>query len=109
MARQKSKQKVEYQTTLFGFRMYEALTKEIPLVFAFVSNSSEDFISLRISYRGPGDYLAIGKRYAGDGAPEVIFGSGPDFIGCLAGLEVALDQDKWRPDKYAKGTAVKGT
>jgi len=79
----------------------QALAQACPLLSSLVSEGGSEFNSVRIQYRGQYDYMAVCKRWGPDGTPEVIFGSGSDFIGCILGLEAALDKGAWRPDKYA--------
>lgn len=90
------------QPTFSTGKIHATFAEATPSVYRLVSDTSEGFISIRLSYRGPHDWLAIGKRYGDDGSPEVIFGSGVDFASALLGLEASIDQNKWRPDKFLK-------
>jgi len=89
------------QLSLKGNVLLAGFVKEVEDVTEVLLNADSSLVNIKISYRGPGDYLAILKRYDDDGTPTVIFGSGVDFITALLGLETAVGQDKWRPDKYA--------
>ena len=91
----------DVQLGMAGSGILRALLHECPSVTAILLNKSADLINFKISYRGAYDYLSILKRYDSDGTPVIIFGSGSDFASCLLGLEAAVDQDKWRPDKWA--------
>jgi len=90
----------EFQLPLAGSELWAALDHVAPLLRRFVSLSGKGMVSLKVTFRGDNDYLAIAKRYNDDGVVEVCFGSGAEFVGSLLGLEVAMDQNKWRPDKW---------
>lgn len=95
------RKKTPWSENLPGLRFWKVWRKEIPEITRYLSLPQKEVVSLKISFRGENDFLAIMKRYNDEQKVEVIFGSGPDFIGCLLGLEVAIDQDKWRLDRYA--------
>lgn len=97
------------QLSLKGNVLLAGMFKEAPQVTEVLLNEDKSLVNIKITYRGEGDYLAILKRYDDDGAPVVIFGSGVDFVTALLGLETAVDQDKWRPDKYALAQMEKGS
>ena len=46
-----------------------------------------------------GGILCILKRFGSDGAPEVMFAHGDDYVDALVQAERALAAAKWRPDK----------
>lgn len=91
----------ERQLSFADGPLFAALAKSCPNLAEQVSKDATDFNSIRIQYRGVYDWLAVCKRWGEDGSPEVIFGSGPDFVGAILGLEAALDKGAWRPDKFA--------
>lgn len=99
----KTRQDKEYQPSLYGSKVVSAFYLTYPTVAPFIDNASRDLVSLRITFRGEGDYLAVAKRYGSDGGLEVLFGSGHTWYGCLGGLETAMEQSKWRQDKWNKG------
>ena len=101
-SQRKRPKQLDLPLKISGHSIHKALRAEAPEVYQLVTNDGDDFISLRIAYRGENDYLAIGKRYGDDGTPQVIFGSGIGLATCLVGLAVAIDQNKWRPDKFVK-------
>ena len=70
------------------------------LVGGHITDTRGDAISLKLKHRGEHDFLWVAKRYGPDGTQEVIFGSGSTGLDGLRGLEVAMDQGKWRPDKW---------
>lgn len=72
----------------------------VPLVAKFLANPGKGMVNFKLVWRGDNDFLAVAKRYADDGHVEVVFGSGQDAIGSVIGLENAMDQQKWRPDKW---------
>lgn len=86
---------------LEGTRVWAEFMHSVPLLAKFLAYPSRAMVSLKVNYRGPGDFLAVCKRYNDDGAVEVCFGSGTDFVASLLGLEVAMDNQKWRLDKWA--------
>lgn len=98
-----TRQVPDEQPSLFGAKIVAAFFLTYPTVGKFIDDGFKDLISLRITYRGPGDYLAIAKRYSSSGDVQVIFGSGHTWYGCLGGLEVAMEQGKWRQDKWNTG------
>lgn len=85
-----------------GSRLWQELAELCPLLALLIHSGETGWVSLKLAYRGTNDVLAVAKRYPDQGPVEVIFGSGTDVITALVGLENAIDQDKWRPDKYAK-------
>lgn len=91
----------QHQLSFEGGPVYQALFKACPNFTALFQSGGAEFNSVRIQFRGVYDFLAVCKRWGPDGTPEVIFGSGPDFVGAVLGLEAALEQGAWRPDKYA--------
>ena len=99
----KTRQDGYKQKELFGAKVVSAFSLTYPTVARFLDDGDNDLISLRITYRGQGDYLAVAKRYSSSGDVQVIFGSGHTWYGCLGGLEVAIEQGKWRQDKWNKG------
>lgn len=90
------------QLPLMGSEIWAALLHSVPTVTRFLGKPEQGAVNLKLSYRGALDWLAVAKRYGDDGTLEVCFGSGPDAVGCLLGLENAMDGNKWRPDKYAR-------
>ena len=94
--------KREHQAVLplVGSELWASLKQSAPLVTRLLVFPGEGIVSLKVSYRGENDWLAIAKRYGEGGTIDVCFGSGLDFVGALLGLDHALDNDKWRPDKY---------
>ena len=83
-----------------GSTLWASLLDTVPLVARLCAYPEKGMVSLKVSYRGQHDWLAVMKRYNDDGRVDVCFGSGPDMIASLLGLERAVDQDKWRPDKW---------
>lgn len=79
--------------------LYNALVDSAGNLAAVVAYHSEDFVDLRVKQRGEGDWLGIVKRYGSDGGLEVCFGTGHDFVSCLLGLNGAMANDRWKPDK----------
>lgn len=92
----------EYQPVLpmVGSELWAAIKSSAPLVTRLLVYPGDGIISLKVSYRGENDWLAIAKRYGEDGTIDVCFGSGLDYVGAILGLDRALDNDKWRPDKF---------
>lgn len=88
------------QPSLAGSEIWAALNHTIPHVAAFVANKHGDMVNLKVSFRGEHDFLAIAKKYDDTGVLVVCFGSGPDFVSSLLGLAVAMEHNKWRPDRY---------
>ena len=70
----------------------------LPQVRALVHADGVDFEGLLIKHRGVQDWIVVAKRIGPDGGPQVIFGSGFDFIGALLGLEGSLASNRWRVD-----------
>lgn len=100
----KKKADVQTQLGLFkGTEVWASLLHSVPLVCKFVAFPEKGCISLKVTYRGADDFLAIAKRYGDDGIVQVCFGSGIEYVAALIGLEQAMDMDKWRPDKWANG------
>lgn len=95
-----SKKSPGIQLPLAGSELWSAMAHSLPLIASDAANPQHGFVSLKVTYRGEHDWLAVGKKYDDSGVVVVCFGSGPDFVGALLGLERAIDQDKWRPDKY---------
>lgn len=91
------------QPVLAGSEVWAAIAHTVPLVTGLVAKGDSGFISLAVKYRAEYDFLAVAKRYNNDGRVDVIFGSGTDFVGSLLGLEAAIEDDKWRPDKWLNG------
>lgn len=84
--------------SLFTPALGVVLEQELPQVAGLVRGSAEEFEFLKILHRGPNDVLAILKRYASDGTPQVLFGNGATFVDALYGLEGAFAANKWRKD-----------
>jgi hypothetical protein len=99
MARQ-SKNEVGKPESLSTTTVCPTMALQAPSVADFIGNSGGDYISIRVSYRGPYDYLAVAKRYGADGGVEVCFGSGYDWWSSLFGLQGSLSKEAWRPDKF---------
>lgn len=99
MARQ-SHDKNNKPDTLATANVCPTMAMQAPSVAGFIENREGDYISIRVSYRGPYDYLAVAKRYGDDGGIEVCFGSGYDFWSSLFGLQGSLASQAWRPDKF---------
>lgn len=96
-----SKEERLKQLGLFrGGDIWIALIEHVPTVARFLARPSDGMVSLKLLYRGEQDVLAVAKRYSGAGEIQVCFGSGGDVVESLAGLEVAMDQTKWRRDKW---------
>jgi hypothetical protein len=85
---------------LVGTELWSQIDKTLPELRRYLTQPSRGLISLKCAWRGEGDWLAIAKRYTDEGVVQVCFGSGTDFVSSLIGLEVAMDNDKWRPDKW---------
>lgn len=85
---------------------YEAAHKHMeamcPHVYGLFSGS-EDFVSLLVKAKDDGTYLAVLKKYAADGGPVVLFGSGYDVPGALMGLDLAAQGGAWKVDKPWSG------
>lgn len=88
------------QLPLIGSELWGQLHTTCPLLCSLLLDPGRGLISLKVVYRGETDFLAVLKVYAGDGTVNVCFGSGVDYVGSLIGLERAIDQDKFRPDKW---------
>ncbi len=84
-----------------GSRLWQEFRKEIEEVTRYLSLPAKGIVSLKLSYRGDKDWLAIMKRYNDQDKIEVLFGSGSSFVGALLGLEVSIEHDKWRLDRWA--------
>jgi len=84
-----------------GQHLEEWMVRTVGNVAKFLGLPSKGVISLKLSYRGENDWLAVMKRYNEENKVEVVFGSGVTWVSCLLGLEVAVEQDKWRLDKWA--------
>ena len=78
--------------------IYDAFVDVAPNIVGWGERSSEDAIELRVKQRGPGDWIGICKRVGGDGADEVLFGTGFSFIACLLAVNAAMAANRWRPD-----------
>lgn len=83
-----------------GAAVWSALIEYVPTVSRHLARPADGMVSLKLLYRGDNDFLAVAKRYGGDGEIQVCFGSGSDVVQSLSGLEVAMDQNKWRRDKW---------
>lgn len=92
----------QHALPLVGTEVWAALNHSCRQVALFLAKPERGLISLKVGYRGQHDFLAVAKRYADDGTIQVCFGSGPDFVGALLGLENSIDHDKWRPDKFSQ-------
>ena len=79
-------------------RLYSMFIDVAPLILTLVGRHPEDFKELRVYQRGEGDCLGVLKRYGNDGAPEVIFGNGVDFVACLLALEGSMRANRWRQE-----------
>lgn len=79
--------------------LYDALVSAAPNLLHWGQIAHEDAIEVRIKQRGPGDWMAIAKRFGPDGGPQVLFGTGYDFLSCVLGLNGAMAGDRWRADK----------
>lgn len=64
-----------------------------------VLSSEEDFRGLHIKVKDDGTTLCVVKRYSPDGTPEVCFGVGYGFFGCLVGADKTIQSGNWRFDK----------
>lgn len=86
-------------------RLEAALVDNLPGVVTMACRHSGSFIEVRIKQRGPDDWLAIAKRDGDDGAPEVLFAFGIDFIGCVLSLDRMVQAGRWREDRpWVNGT-----
>ena len=70
----------------------------LPQLHAVLVRNAEEAVGLTVKHRDSGDWIAVLRRYGPDGDPQVIFGSGIDFIGALMGLEGSLAAGRWRVD-----------
>lgn len=84
-----------------GTEVWAAFSHQFPLLTRFMAFPEKGYISIKCTWRGESDFLAIAKRYGDSGLVQVCFGSGTDYVSALIGLEQAVDSDKWRPDKWA--------
>lgn len=90
-------------TFLKGTEVWAAFSHTLPLLTKFMGFPAKGYISVKCTWRGESDFLAIAKRYGDDGTVQVLFGSGTDYVTAFIGLEQAFDADKWRRDKWANG------
>lgn len=86
-----------------GTEVWSAFSHTLPLLAKFMGFPAKGYISIKCTWRGESDFLAVAKRYGDDGLVQVLFGSGTDYVSALIGLEQAFDADKWRRDKWANG------
>lgn len=84
-----------------GERLWDELRQTVEEVARYLALPAKGVVSLKLSYRGENDWLAVMKRYNEEDKVEVVFGSGASWVACLIGLEVAIEQNKWRLDRWA--------
>lgn len=75
-------------------------------VYHWGSVDEEDALSVRLTCRGAGDWVAVAKRVGADGEHQVIFANGFDYVSCWLALNASMAGDRWRKDKpwVAKAT-----
>lgn len=71
----------------------------LPALYRCGVTEEDDFTEIRIKHRGAGDWLALVKRFDGDGAPVIVFGSGVDLLQALSSAEGLVAAGKWRVDR----------
>lgn len=75
-----------------------ALVRCAPQLYSLVGRDPVDFLSLTLRQRGPSDFVCVLKRVGADGAPEVCFSNGFDFVSALLALEGTVAANRWRVD-----------
>lgn len=68
-------------------------------VYRWGAKEEGDALSLTLKCRGAGDWIAVAKRVGADGATEVIFATGFDFVSCFLALNGSMAGNRWRVDK----------
>lgn len=71
-----------------------------------IGKDREDFRGLTLKVADSGFALLVFKRVSGDGTPEVIFGSGDDFLEALWDVNRSIALDRWKVDKPFRGGEV---
>lgn len=64
-----------------------------------MGKDAESVNDLRIKQRGEDDWLCVLRRYGDDGAPQVLFATGTDWLTCLWAADKLVQAGKWRDDK----------
>lgn len=77
-----------------------ALQKHFPRLWYFIERDSNDFRTLTFTLGNSGGYLLILKRFGDDGSPEVLFHHAHTLVDCFLGVEHALTNGRWKPDKF---------
>lgn len=98
MDRQEARAKGHARKAPFNI-LYEALADATPNILHWGQVADADAVEVRFRHRGPSDWLAIAKRFGADGEPQVLFGTGYDFLSCVLGLNGAMAGDRWRADR----------
>lgn len=87
------------------YEVARAHHRHFPDVHQLVTAGREDLVNIKVTYRGNDEFLAIAKRYGGDGSLQVCFGGGSDFYSALSALQSAVASGRWKPDKYSQSSA----
>jgi len=83
----------------------EAFFDGLPNLHALFTEGRGDLVNIKITYRGSDEWLAIAKRYGGDGSLQVIFGGGGDAYSAFLRLDNNIANGAWRADKFADSPA----
>lgn len=76
-----------------------AIRDALPHLASLLLREDQGFLGLTVKMRGPQDVVVVVKREGSAGAAEVLFGSGYDLCGALAGANGAAAANRWREDK----------
>lgn len=76
----------------------DSLRVTLPHLYGVLADE-EDFRGLVLKPKDDGTTLAVLKRYASDGTPEVCFGVGYGVFGCLLAVDRVVQGGRWKPDK----------
>lgn len=78
-----------------------AVRAGLPGIGGFILDSGDDFRGLVIMVSDRGGFLAIAKRFGGDGTPEVCFGNGATPYDALLSVGEAVARGLFRTDTRA--------
>ncbi len=68
-------------------------------IYHWACTNEVDALDVRLRCRAPGDWVAVAKRVGDDGAHQVIFANGFDFVSCWLALNASMAGNRWRKDK----------
>lgn len=80
-------------------KAFEKFSEVYPSLAEATQRRPEDFAGLSVWLGDSGNLVAALRRFGSDGAPEVLYSEGVDFMDLLYNLDKRSAGDNWRPDK----------